>query len=49
MTDLERDLLILLDLIEAEENWELAAQRLAIVESYGYLVVVGEEISGRKQ
>ena len=49
MTEMERELLALLDLIEVEEDSTLASQRLDIVISHGYELVFGEEISSRIQ
>ena len=41
------ELLTLLDRIEVEDDHELAAQRFAIAEKYGFDVEWGEPISGQ--
>ena len=47
MTEFERKLIALLDLIEVQEDSTLARQRFDLAEEFGYTVVItGEIISG---
>ncbi len=45
MTEFERELIALLDLIDVTKDATLAVQRHDICEKYGYEVVLGEKIS----
>ena len=49
MSELERELLALLDLIEVTGDSTLASQRHDIVIKHGYTFHVGQPVSGRKQ
>ena len=47
MTEMEKKLLALLDLIEVEEDHTLASQRFEIAEEFGYMIeFTGELASG---
>ena len=48
MSDIERELLALLDRIEVEEDYTLATQRFAIFENHGYTFSWGFEASKEK-
>lgn len=39
------DLLTLLDLIEAKQDWRLAGDRLALMEKHGFTPVIGNPAS----
>ena len=45
MSEFEKELLALLDLIEVSEDSTLASQRFDLAGKYGYEVVFGEKIS----
>ena len=49
MTEMEKELLALLDLIEITEDSTLATQRFDIAEKYGYVVIIGEKTTSKLQ